>query len=293
MSKNRRDMDDWERETMILGIQSMREPSPIEYAAPGPEQKWRARDLVDIHWKLVNEDPPSESYNRIMSCIIGHANPSTGRCQLKQRLIAAETGYWRDTVIRAIKWWSSEGFLKTQSMGRGRATAYHPQWESFELYYLAVAEDIEAQKEAWRRDGAAPCSIKGQHAGSTKGQHGESHHGATHESQIGTSKGESHPEWTHPPSADDVDIISEGKRKSFREERLRAHQLTPKPPEGPTYDQACNMVSGYCEPFHWTHLTEEDFDAAVAAELRESGAGRAVVRELAFQRAKEAGAGDE
>jgi hypothetical protein len=124
----RREMDDWDRETMVLGIQSMRDAPLTEYTAPGAEQKWRARDLVDIHWKLVGEDPPSESYNRIMSCIIGHANPTTGRCQLKQKLIATETGYSRDTVTRAVNWWEAKGFLIRQNTGRARSNAYHPQW---------------------------------------------------------------------------------------------------------------------------------------------------------------------
>jgi len=50
-----------------------------QYTAPKQDQKWRARDLVDIHWELVSVPTPSPSYNRIMSCIIGHANPTTGR----------------------------------------------------------------------------------------------------------------------------------------------------------------------------------------------------------------------
>jgi hypothetical protein len=137
--RKRPDMDDWERETMVLGIQSMREPSSIEYTAPGAEQKWRARDLLDIHWKLTGIEIPSESYTRIKSCIIGHANPTTGRCQLKQKLIAAETGYCVKTVKRVTDWWESKGFLKVQDVGLARSKAYHPQWDLFELYYFAIA----------------------------------------------------------------------------------------------------------------------------------------------------------
>ena len=29
--------------------------------------------------------------------------------------------------------------------------------------------------------------------------------------------------------------------------------------------------------FHWDHLTEQEFDAAVAAEMEEVGSGRAVI----------------
>ena len=273
---------DWERETMVLGIQSMREGPIVEYDAPGAAQKWRARDLVDIHWKLVGEDPPSESYNRIMSCIIGHANPTTGRCQLKQKLIAAETGYSRDTVIRAVNWWEAKGFLIRQTTGRARSNAYHPQWELFELHYLAVENEIKTQKESWRCDGTiteqcpgtdtdyVPCSIKGQHACSIKGQHDVPHHGATHESQSRTSKDESHPEWTRPPSAAGVD--EEGIQKG----EVESASTNAPPPEGPTEAEAGTVVSGYCQGV-WHLLEEPDFDAAVAAELRESGAGRAAI----------------
>jgi len=162
MSKNRRDMDDWERETMILGIQSMRDPSPIEYVAPGPEQKWRARDLLDIHWELVGIPTPSPSYNRIMSCIIGHANPTTGRCQLKQKLIAVETGYCVKTVRRVIDWWVAHGFLIEQDMGLAKSRAYHPQWDLFEMHWIAINEDIKARKESWRGNSMEPpMDIKG------------------------------------------------------------------------------------------------------------------------------------
>jgi len=40
-----------------------------QYTPPKQDQKWRARDLVDIHWELVGIPTPSPSYNRIMSCI--------------------------------------------------------------------------------------------------------------------------------------------------------------------------------------------------------------------------------
>ena len=49
------------------------------------------------------------------------------------------------------------------------------------------------------------------------------------------------------------------------------------PPEGLTYEDACNNVSLYCQPFHWDHITEADYEAAVSAEQMETGAGRAVV----------------
>jgi hypothetical protein len=283
-------MDDWDRETMVLGIQSMRDVPITEYTAPGAEQKWRARDLVDIHWKLVGEDPPSESYNRIMSCIIGHANPSTGRCQLKRKLIAAETAYSIDTVKRAIKWWVSRNFLVVESTGIGRSNAYHPQWKLFELHYIAVAEAITAQKEAWRHVTLQSDAV---HQGAPRAVHqgapGGVHHGAPHESQIRTSKEESHPERVRPPSVADTDVLSsEGHEK--KEEGIQRERVEVPPPflEGLTYGQAQEIVSGYCTGLHWEHLTQEDFDAAVTAEIEEPGSGRAVVDAAAARNAREA-----
>jgi hypothetical protein len=167
-------MEEFEREGMIDTIRCRRDGEPIQYIAPGAERRWRARDLVDIHWKLTGIETPSESYNRIMSCIIGHANPNTGRCQLKRKLIAAETGYSIETVKRVIKWWVSKKFLVVESAGIGRSNAYHPQWELFELHYIAIAEDINAQKEAWRHEAALQRHggvIKGTHTWVIKGTH--------------------------------------------------------------------------------------------------------------------------
>jgi hypothetical protein len=189
----KREMDDFERETMALSIQSMRGSPITQYTTPGGAQKWRARDLLDIHWNLVGIACPV-SFNRILSCIIGHANPTTGRCDPKQKLIATETGYSRDSVIRAVKWAEAEGFLKSEARGLGRSKAYHPQWALFEMFWVAIADDIETQKATSRgRDGISTCSNKGQHACSNKEQHDVLQHVAKHESQNETSKDETHP----------------------------------------------------------------------------------------------------
>lgn len=68
------------------------------------------------------------------------------------------------------------------------------------------------------------------------------------------------------------------KKKAFREEeRLRAHQLTPNPLKAILTVRLKKEFSGYCVAFHWDHLTEQEFDAAVAAEMEEVGSGRAVI----------------
>ena len=81
-----------------------------------------------------------------MSCIIGHANPNTGCCYPGQSVIGFETGYSRDTIKRAITWWTDREFLKTESRGIGKALAYHPQWHLFELHWIAISKNIEAEK---------------------------------------------------------------------------------------------------------------------------------------------------
>ena len=55
-----------------------------------------------------------------------------------------------------------------------------------------------------------------------------------------------------------------------------------------TYGQAQEIVSGYCQAYHWEHLTQEDFDAAVAAEIEEPGSGRAIVDDAANEAARNA-----
>ena len=80
---------------------------PTEYVAPGKDRKWRARDLLDIHWKLVGIECPA-SFNKIMSCIVGHANPDNGACFPRQKTISVETGYSVKTIKRATDWWNSK-----------------------------------------------------------------------------------------------------------------------------------------------------------------------------------------
>jgi hypothetical protein len=173
--------------------------SKVVYVAPKDDQKWRARDLIDIHWGLTKIETPSPSYNRIMSCIIGHANPKDGVCYVRQKLIAIETGYSRDTVKRAVKWWKAQGFLETESRGLAHALAYHPQWDLLEMHWIAASEDIQAQKQAWRVE---------VHQGAPREVHqGAPRRGAprcTTESQSSNLKGESHPERAHTPSERDA-----------------------------------------------------------------------------------------
>jgi hypothetical protein len=275
----KRQMEDHDREAMVDAIRCRREERGeiTDYAAPGAEQRWRARDLVDIHWKLTGIETPSGSYNRIMSCIIGHANPDSGVCYPRQSTIGIETGYSRDTVKRVIDWWTERGFLKTESRGLAKALAYHPQWDLFELHWIAVADDTAASKEN------LPCRIKGQHDVPHQGAARRAASRCSTESQRVISKNESHPERAHPPSAADAEYILE-KEKGFSGRAT----LTP---DGLTYAEAHSNVSRACTPFDWDHLTEETFDAAVAVEMESPGRGveavKAVAQEAGRARRKE------
>jgi hypothetical protein len=105
-------------------------------------------------------------------------------------------------------------------------------------------------------------------------------------------EGRYEPKRAPSPSALDANVISSSEGK--KEEGIQGEPVASPslPPEGLSHGEACTIVSGYCQDFHWEHLNQEDLDAAVSAELRESGAGRAVVDELALQRAEEKGASD-
>ena len=272
---------------------SDREGKPTQFVAPKQDQKWRARDLVDIHWKLTGIEAPSESYNRIFSCIIGHANPKNGVCYVRQKVIAIETGYSRDTVGRVVRWWKKQGFLETESRGLAHALAYHPQWDLLEMHWLAVNTIIQEQKAC--NVTQSSCSTKGQHACSIKGQHDEPHHAATQNLKVVTSKKESHPERVRPTSLADT-VANEGqkrgKEESIQRGEVESASINSNLHAGPTYDEAYSIVSAYCRDYHWDLLTEDDLDTATRAELRQSGAGRAAIDAAFKQRIEEKGAQD-
>jgi hypothetical protein len=115
----------------------------FEYLAPEEGQKWRARDVVDIHWRLI---PCSincpDSVRAVFSCLIGHANPETGQLNPSQRLVGYETGHHRETVNRAIKWLVKHGFLKVDSTAQkdGRTSHYVIDWDYTDFLYYMVAQ---------------------------------------------------------------------------------------------------------------------------------------------------------
>jgi helix-turn-helix protein len=195
-----------------------------EFVAPGAEQKWRARNLVDIHWALTAIKTPSESYNRVLSCIIDHANPHNGLCYPSQSIIAIETGYSVETVKRAIRWWKKQGFLKTESRGLGHALAYHPQWDLLEGFWVGVMSDIEEQKASRVTKGTYDVGHQGDLREGHQGDLREGHHADLQnlkvEPQTLTPKNEPHPERVISPSVE-ITTPLEGqirgkKKRAFR-----------------------------------------------------------------------------
>ena len=264
---------------------------PTEYVAPGKDRKWRARDLLDIHWKLVGIKCP-ESFRSIMSCIVGHANPLSGVCYPRHKTIARETGYSVETTKRAIKWWTQREFLKTESRGLAHALAYHPQWALFEMFWTAVTTEIAAQKACLdnfytEAGDLSPKVTKGTYAKVIKGTYGEDQYGDLHKLKEITSKKDFHPERAHPPSACDAIASSMNeKEEAFRNEEFVAdssvQSQTQCHPEGPTEFEAHTAISEYCTEFDWEHLSDEAYAAAVEAEMKVRGGGLAVVKAAAM-----------
>jgi hypothetical protein len=218
--------------------------------------------LLDIHWNLVALECPA-SFNRIMSCIIGHANPKNGVCCLRHKTIAVETGYSVETVKRAIKWWTQKQFLRTESRGRARALAYHPAWKLFEIFWTAVSADMTQQKSE---------VIKGTYAEVIKGTYDGGQYGDLQNLKDRTSKDESHPE--RAPSSRDAREREEKGFSGKSQTELPANLS----------ESAAKRVRLFISSdvfFAANPPSPEAVEAAVLAEMREEGSGRAIISRAA------------
>ena len=144
--------------------------TPTQYEAP-KDRKWKARNVVTIHWQHLGIECPYPSMVHIFACVIDHSNINNGRCDASQRLIALETGFHRNTVRRVLQWVEDNTpFLTIERRsrrpgGKFKSHAYHVEWNALELHWIAVIEAIERTKETWRIESASesPCTIKGVH----------------------------------------------------------------------------------------------------------------------------------
>jgi hypothetical protein len=165
----REEMGDHNHEMMVNSILMKREECPTQFVAPDEDQKWRARNVLTIHWKLTGIECPWEaSFVRIMASVIDHANPMNGRCDASQRVIAIETGYSRQWVNKVLKWAVDTQLLQIESRGRRRfgqfkTNAFHIPWRAWEKLWLKIAEHIKAEKArpARHHDDAIspPCQL--------------------------------------------------------------------------------------------------------------------------------------
>jgi hypothetical protein len=143
---------------MIEGIQGERVEKHVEptaYVAPDKDQKWRARNVITIHWKLLGIKVRG-SFIAIMAAVIDHANPKTGRCDASQWLIGRETGYSIKWVRHVLRWWATQTqFLGIEKRGRNSqgkfsTSAYHVQWDALEEEWLEIYTNIEVAKAVHR-----------------------------------------------------------------------------------------------------------------------------------------------
>jgi hypothetical protein len=260
---------------------------PTQYVAPGAEKKWRARDLLDIHWNLANIECP-ESFNRVLSCIIGHANPLNGTCNPRQETIAIETGLSRETVKRAIKWWKKQGFLKTESRGRAHALAYHPQWDLLESFWVGVTSDIEEQKASRvihsdPREGHPGCATRGSSIVTDDvGQYADPQN-----LKVITSKDEPQRRNLIPKGSSCDDRPLEGQirekkegnqRESFMEASSSSETQRRDAAHARLEDDLLRLPSSqYSAVVEWLPYPGDVYDAAIAAEIDAPNTGAVVV----------------
>jgi hypothetical protein len=266
-------------------LREERGETPTQYEAP-KDRKWKARNVITIHWQHLGIECPYPSMVHIFACVVDHSNINNGRCDASQRLIALETGFHRNTVRRVLQWVEDNTpFLTIERRtrrpgGKFKSHAYHVQWQALELHWIAIIENIEATKEAWRDESVTepPCHIKGVHGHVTS--RGDtvrapsrvcSNHESLNHEDGNTSLRVPSNEATHAEGQ--IRENEEGKQ----EQRVESASTNSQPLEGPSYGEAQERVSRYCVAFHWDHLTEQEFDAAVAAEMEVVGSGRAVI----------------
>jgi hypothetical protein len=262
-----------------------------QYEAPR-DRKWKARNVVTVHWNILNYPCPYPSMVHIFACVIDHANINTGRCDASQKVMAIETGYCVKTVRKVLDWIAANTpFLeierRTGSKGQFRSNAYHVQWQHLEVDWIGIQVCIDEAKQEHRDANrySRQDSTVGTQGGTRKGNsrvpmdRGNSRGDTNHE--LYNHEEEPRPERVPSDEGTPVLVNQKENEEAFSKEEVESASTNSQPPETPSYGEAQQRVSGYCKPFHWDHLTQEEFDSAVAAEIEVVGAGRAVVDDAA------------
>ncbi len=119
-------------ETGAVDVEAIREVRDwrgerTAYTAPETDQKWRARNVISFHFRHFAWKAPS-LYRDVLLCVIDHANPKSGRCDVGQRRIAVECHVRRQAVNEALIWWSENTHFLEIENRPGGTNAYHVLW---------------------------------------------------------------------------------------------------------------------------------------------------------------------
>jgi Helix-turn-helix domain len=245
---------------------------------PPPGPKWQAKQGI----ARLNLNGAEYA---VLACLIDRASKCKGACFPSQEFICGWTSRPKRTVERAVA--TLEECRLIQIIDRGlKSNAYVIDWQPI---FVAYQEMKAFEKRNALRHAIVPKVA-------AQAQTVPPEVAALVPPEVAAKPIKRTYEVKEPMTLNEASgdaaylVVLEGGKKEGNQEREVESVLTYLPPhEGPSDSELGNIVSGYCEPFHWANLTEEDFEAAVVAERRESGAGRAVVHELALQRATEKG----
>jgi hypothetical protein len=271
-----------------VDVEAMREgrSQPTEYTAPSKDQKWRSRNVISFHFRHFNYKCPS-SYRDVLLCMIDHANPKTGRCDVGQRRIARECNLRRETVNRAILWWEENTFFLRIEARPGRTNAYHVEWDNIELDWHGIQERIQqAEADEGVTTHVTPTPVPGKGGVTTDitpGVTTEVTGGVTTDitqTLKSNRKEEPHPERVHPPSAADT-YVREEKEKGFSESDS-VISFPANLSEAAARDRVSRHINS--DQFVKANLpSTEAIEAAVAAEMRDVGSGRQIIQTAANQ----------
>jgi hypothetical protein len=234
----------------LEATQELRDRKPLpDNRPPGP--KWQAK-------QGMARLPLNGAEYAVLACLIDRASKSKGACYPSQEFISAWTFRPLRTVERAIAALNDKGVI--QSIPRGTTSnAYIINWPIL----FSAYRQMKALERSRERHGNVPPKVAG-HAAKSGGSYpskvAAEPMNRTYEEEPMTLRGPSDDE---PPYL--VILDEKKKEEAFKE--------VGEDPRGQAYDRLIQC----CTPFHWEHLTEEQFDSAVDAEMAEVGSGRAVL----------------
>lgn len=114
-----REMEDYEHDGMIDAMQCRRD-EPTEYVPPPRGLKWRI-------FRAIGMLPIASNDKAVLSLIVDHANPTTGRADPGQLRIARFLGLTIRTVKRSVRRLRKSPYLSRTLRGLS-STAYHVNW---------------------------------------------------------------------------------------------------------------------------------------------------------------------